>query len=616
MEVDDEEEKNESKGVDEENFNLKLDLPMIGDLLEMCKSLCGPRNLPILIYTILRYLGLSWRRADDLLRSIGANTCETALKWAKIFISGDIEIFQGEGRGGKHYESFFDVFTELKKAAKAFAIESYSRKSADFTAVDLANFIDTTFYELTQTSKLNDTLVRSIESCRLDLRRWLAKFQPNTQRPYFEGHERQDVVTHRHEFISYFLQRKDVYYTISDGDQPVWKIPAQNPCIILFHVDSTFKSGEMPAKRWTVERNTPFFSKGHGRSHMISDFIVQHPCGPFFSLSDAEYDKAVEKFPSLSSSDDLNYVQNSVTAGINVGVEGYFSNEVISSQFERLFQLVSFKQDIEGHQFEVVVDNARTDSAREYPIGEFSKGIGMKCPVNSITYVDDKGKVISISCRFTTGDHRGKTKGLVELAKELKLPCLPSIKLTELQTLLAQHAAFQNVSKIEILARKYNIKSLAANSIPAASPLAGFLQQQLSQAHGQIQALQVQLKQQQQINHQQEMQQQQNLHEQQIEQLQAQLNLVQQFPGRTFRSLDPIRYSRVYAGKSPYPAGKHRKSLEHGSSIPVKNTTRLFRRISAKFRYFLAGIDRKSPEKMRKFSNRNTAFRKSTSQNG
>ncbi|CAF3734477.1 unnamed protein product [Rotaria socialis] len=466
MEVDDEEEKNESKGVDEENFNLKLDLPMIGDLFEMCKSLCGPRNLPILIYTILRYLGLSWRRADDLLRSIGANTCETALKWAKIFISGDIEIFQGEGRGGKHYESFFDVFTELKKAAKAFAIESYSRKSADFTAVDLANFIDTTFYELTQTSKLNDTLVR-----------------------------------------------KDVYYTISDGDQPVWKIPAQNPCIILFHVDSTFKSGEMPAKRWTVERNTPFLSKGHGRSHMISDFIVQHPCGPFFSLSDAEYDKAVEKFPSLSSSDDLNYVQNSVTVGINVGVESYFSNEVISSQFERLFQLVSFKQDIEGHQFEVVVDNARTDSAREYPIGEFSKGIGMKCPVNSITYVDDKGKVISISCRFTTGDHRGKTKGLVELAKELKLPCLPSIKLTELQTLLAQHAAFQNVSKIEILARKYNIKSLAANSIPAASPLAGFLQQQLSQAHGQIQALQVQLKQQQKINHQQEMQQQQNLHE-------------------------------------------------------------------------------------------------------
>ncbi|CAF1323156.1 unnamed protein product [Rotaria magnacalcarata] len=97
MEVDDEEEKNESKGVDGENFNLKLDLPMIGDLFKMCKSFCGPRNLSILIYTILHYLGLSWRHADDLLRSIGANTCETAHKWAEIFISRDIETFQGEG---------------------------------------------------------------------------------------------------------------------------------------------------------------------------------------------------------------------------------------------------------------------------------------------------------------------------------------------------------------------------------------------------------------------------------------------------------------------------------------------------------------------------------------
>ncbi|CAM4818726.1 unnamed protein product, partial [Rotaria magnacalcarata] len=42
-------------------------------------------------------------------------------------------------------------------------------------------------------------------------------------------------------------------------------------------------------------------------------------------------------------------------------------------------------------------------------------------------------------------------------------------------------------------------------------------------------------------------------------------------PGRTFRSPDPVGYSMEYAGKSPYHAGKHGKSLEHGSSIPVKN---------------------------------------------
>ncbi|CAM2699278.1 unnamed protein product [Rotaria socialis] len=69
-------------------------------------------------------------------------------------------------------------------------------------------------------------------------------------------------------------------------------------------------------------------------------------------------------------------------------------------------------------------------------------------------------------------------------------------------------------------------------------------------------------------------------------------------PGRTFRPPGPVAYSREYVGKSPYPAGKQRKSLEHGSSIPVKNTAGLFRRIPAKFRCFPAGIDRKSPEKM------------------
>ncbi|CAF3415963.1 unnamed protein product [Rotaria socialis] len=67
-------------------------------------------------------------------------------------------------------------------------------------------------------------------------------------------------------------------------------------------------------------------------------------------------------------------------------------------------------------------------------------------------------------------------------------------------------------------------------------------------------------------------------------------------PDRTVRSPDPVGYSREYAGKSPCPAVKHVKSLEHGSSIPVKNTAGLFRRIPAKFRCFPAGTDRKSPE--------------------
>ncbi|CAF2236240.1 unnamed protein product [Rotaria magnacalcarata] len=180
---------------------------------------------------------------------------------------------------------------------------------------------------------------------------------------------------------------------------------------------------------------------------MISDFIVQHPSGPLFSPSDAQYGKAVKKFPSLSSCDDvLIYIGNSATAGINVGIEGYFDNGTILSQFERFFQFIYFKQDFKGHDIVVVVDNAHTHSAREYSINEFSKGIGTKCPVDSIDYVDHTGKLVSISCRFTTGEYRGKTKGLLQLTKELKVPVRHSINLVELRALLAQHPAFQTIS--------------------------------------------------------------------------------------------------------------------------------------------------------------------------
>ncbi|CAF5128939.1 unnamed protein product, partial [Rotaria sp. Silwood1] len=115
-----------------------------------------------------------------------------------------------------------------------------------------------------------------------------AKFDANSQRPYFEGHERDDV------------------YTITDGETPMWNVPTRNPHrILLFHDESTFRSGEVSPKRWFFQENTPFFSKGRGRSHMVSDFLVQHPSGPLFELSENEWKQAVRKYQSLSVAGDV-----------------------------------------------------------------------------------------------------------------------------------------------------------------------------------------------------------------------------------------------------------------------------------------------------------------------
>ena len=57
----------------------------------------------------------------------------------------------------------------------------------------------------------------------------------------------------------------------------------------LVHDESCFRSGETTAKRWIYsEETTPFFSKGRGRSLMLSDFLVAGPDNPFFQLSHSE----------------------------------------------------------------------------------------------------------------------------------------------------------------------------------------------------------------------------------------------------------------------------------------------------------------------------------------
>lgn len=106
---------------------------------------------------------------------------------------------------------------------------------------------------------------------------------------------------------------------------------------------------------------------------------------------------------------------------------------------------------------EIVVDNARTHSAKSHSISDFSKGIGTKCPIDKIEYNDSKGKPAVLHCFFQSGPHKGKSKGLIELAKELEIKLPPKIKLDELRELLSDHPAFKTV-------RNYFINELQRDS--------------------------------------------------------------------------------------------------------------------------------------------------------
>ena len=51
---------------DESDFIYKLDLPTIGDLFQLCNGTCGFREMSVLLYMLLRYLGHKWEQINDI----------------------------------------------------------------------------------------------------------------------------------------------------------------------------------------------------------------------------------------------------------------------------------------------------------------------------------------------------------------------------------------------------------------------------------------------------------------------------------------------------------------------------------------------------------------------
>ena len=221
--------------VDNERIDFSKESIMddIKDLFSFCKQNLDTRYLSVLLYTSLRYFGHSWRNIESFLLRIGGITAKTAHRWSNILINGDFDEFISDERGGKRSESFWDCYPDIELEAKCFVIEQCSSKKSNFNVEMLAMFIDRRFYEINETVKNDSGYVRSVESCRLDLRRFGAKFTASKNRPYFLGHERPDVIQERQKFINYFVQHQKRFYSLSDDAKPDWLNPSEQPTILI-----------------------------------------------------------------------------------------------------------------------------------------------------------------------------------------------------------------------------------------------------------------------------------------------------------------------------------------------------------------------------------------------
>ena len=62
----------------------------------------------------LHFFNIKWQDVDDFLKDIGLMTAQTSHKWATVFVKGDYEEFSNDSRGGKHTDSFYDIFPEIE----------------------------------------------------------------------------------------------------------------------------------------------------------------------------------------------------------------------------------------------------------------------------------------------------------------------------------------------------------------------------------------------------------------------------------------------------------------------------------------------------------------------
>jgi hypothetical protein len=286
--------------------------------------------------------------------------------------------------GRKHYrtDGFYDIFPEIEIDAKCFVMEKATSKSSSFCLADLARYVTERFEILTEAQE-DDTTgfnVRSTMQCRRDLIRWGFYLGENRLRPYCEGHERDDVVAVRKSMVDYFTANKCNYFTLSETEDCSFIQPFRQedipfkPTILISHDESTFRSGDVSRTKWMFPGKEPLFSKGRKRSLMVSDFIINHPGGPFLVLSDDEWADACKVHPELLQDDTIDFSHHGPSAFIALNGDNYFDNDTILYQFERMFKLLKFKREFHGYNFEFLVDNATTHTTREFSIEKFAKG--------------------------------------------------------------------------------------------------------------------------------------------------------------------------------------------------------------------------------------------------
>ena len=244
-----------------------------------------------------------------------------------------------ESRQGKHQRHCLLNDENLRLDAAMYVREhAYQKGAANLTVKSFCQWVNN---ELLPSHTLSPQLPRSI-SVRTATR-WLHQlgFRPQHHRKgaYVDGHEREDVVKHREEFLKKMKDLRDTHKPsppCSDerAATPPPDAEFRKTLVCIYHDESIFSINEGQVWMWASDDTPVLQPKTKGYGIMVSDFIDQH--SGFLRLTDEEHALATAANPDFPKT-----ARTLLEYGADK--EGYWTGDKFMANVERAAKIAEFK---------------------------------------------------------------------------------------------------------------------------------------------------------------------------------------------------------------------------------------------------------------------------------
>ena len=141
---------------------------------------------------------------------------------------------------------------------------------------------------------LSSNMPQTISVCTAN--RWLHQlgFTPQSHKegPYVDGHEREDVVKSREEFLKQITDLKKSHKPPPPCSDEMAPVPgpdaeSQKQLVLIYHNESILHTNEGQTWMWATEDTPVIQPKTKGSGIMVSDFVYQH--NGYLRLTDTEF---------------------------------------------------------------------------------------------------------------------------------------------------------------------------------------------------------------------------------------------------------------------------------------------------------------------------------------